>query len=101
MDPRQKHVRPDSRTVAGQSSRWLKPSQGKLVGAEAGTPGARQYKIDLAGTSPNNRDKRYRVRIDITGGPDWVEARYTGYMGNGGMMGGFEVVQAGTGSNGS
>lgn len=22
--------------------------------------------------------KRYRVRIDITGGPDWVEARYTG-----------------------
>lgn len=53
----------DSRTVAGQSSRWLKPSQGKLVGAEAGTPGARQYKIDLAGASPNNRDKRYRVRI--------------------------------------
>ena len=44
----------DSRTVAGQSSRWLKPAQGKLVGAEAGTPGARQY---------NNRDKRYRVRI--------------------------------------
>lgn len=53
----------DSRTVAGQSSRWLKPAQGKLVGAEAGAPGARQYKIDLAGTSPNNRDKRYRVRI--------------------------------------
>jgi len=53
----------DSRTVAGQSSRWLKAAQGKLVGAEAGTPGARQYKIDLAGTSPNTRDKRYRVRI--------------------------------------
>ncbi len=53
----------DSRTVAGQSSRWLKPSQGKLVGAEAGAPGARQYSIDLAGASPNTRDKRYRVRI--------------------------------------
>lgn len=23
-------------------------------------------------------DKRYRVRVDITGGTDWVEARYTG-----------------------
>lgn len=53
----------DSRTVAGQSSRWLKPSQGKLVGAEAGAPGARQYRIDLTGMSPNTRDKRYRVRI--------------------------------------
>ena len=53
----------DSRTVAGQSSRWLKVSQGKLVGAEAGAAGARQYKLDLAGSSPNNRDKRYRVRI--------------------------------------
>ena len=53
----------DSRTVAGQSSRWLKASQGKLIGAEAGTPGARQYKIDLTGMSPNTRDKRYRVRI--------------------------------------
>ena len=53
----------DSRTVAGQSSRWLKRSQGKLVGAEAGASGARQYRIDLAGVSPNNRDKRYRVRI--------------------------------------
>ena len=46
----------DSRTVAGQSSRWLKVSQGKLVGAEAGAPGARQYSINLAGTSPNTRD---------------------------------------------
>ena len=54
----------DSRTVAGQSSRWLKVSQGKLVGAEAGAPGARQYSINLAGTSPNTRDKRYRVRIE-------------------------------------
>jgi len=53
----------DSRTVAGQSSRWMKPSQGKLVGADAGDSGAREYKIDLAGVSPNNRDKRYRVRI--------------------------------------
>ena len=53
----------DSRTVAGQSSRWLKASQGKLIGAEAGATGARQYKIDLTGMSPNNRDKRYRVRI--------------------------------------
>lgn len=53
----------DSRTVAGQSSRWLKVSKGKLVGAEAGGSGARQYKLDLAGSSPNNRDKRYRVRI--------------------------------------
>ena len=53
----------ESRTVAGQSSRWLKASQGKLVGADASATGARQYKIDLAGVSPNNRDKRYRVRI--------------------------------------
>jgi len=53
----------DSRTVAGQSSRWLKPAQGKLVGAEAGASGARQYRIDLTGMSPNSRDKRYRVRI--------------------------------------
>ena len=53
----------DSRTIAGQSSRWLKVSNGKLVGADAGASGARQYKIDLSGVSPNNRDKRYRVRI--------------------------------------
>ncbi len=53
----------DSRTIAGQSSRWMKVSQGKLVGADAGASGARQYKIDLSGVSPNNRDKRYRVRI--------------------------------------
>ena len=53
----------DSRTVAGQSSRWMKVSQGKLVGAAAGDSGARQYQVDLAGVSPNNRDKRYRVRI--------------------------------------
>ncbi len=53
----------DSRTVAGQSTRWMKISQGKLVGADAGASGARQYKIDLSGTSPNSRDKRYRVRI--------------------------------------
>lgn len=53
----------DSRTVAGQSSRWLKIADGRLVGADAGAPGARQYSIDLVGTSPNNRDKRYRVRV--------------------------------------
>ncbi len=53
----------DSRTVAGQSSRWLKIADGRLVGADAGAAGARQYKIDLVGTSPNNRDKRYRVRV--------------------------------------
>lgn len=53
----------DSRTVAGQASRWLKPAQGKLVGADAGAAGARQYRIELGGTSPNTRDKRYRVRI--------------------------------------
>ena len=53
----------DSRTVAGQSTRWMKASKGKLVGTEAGASGAREYKIDLAGVSPNNRDKRYRVRI--------------------------------------
>ena len=53
----------DSRTIAGQSSRWMKVSQGKLVGTDAGASGAREYKIDLSGVSPNNRDKRYRVRI--------------------------------------
>ena len=53
----------ESRTIAGQTSRWLKASQGKLVGAEAGASGARQFKIALGGTSPNTRDKRYRVRI--------------------------------------
>ena len=53
----------DSRTVAGQSSRWMTISNGKLVGANAGDSGAREYRIDLSGVSPNNRDKRYRVRI--------------------------------------
>ncbi len=53
----------DSRTVAGQSSRWMRISKGKLVGADAGDSGARQYQIDLSGVSPNNRDKRYRVRV--------------------------------------
>ena len=53
----------DSRTVAGQSSRWLKIADGRMVGAEPGAPGARQYTIDLVGTSPNNRDKRYRVKV--------------------------------------
>ncbi|MFT4180000.1 MAG: MltA domain-containing protein, partial [Thermomonas sp.] len=54
----------DSRTVAGQATRWLKIGDGRLSGAEAGTPGAREYRIDLAGVSPNPRDKRYRVRIE-------------------------------------
>lgn len=53
----------DSRTVAGLSSRWLKVADGRLVGADAGAAGARQYTIDLAGGAPNTRDKRYRVRI--------------------------------------
>lgn len=54
----------DSRTVAGQSSRWLKIADGRMVGAEEGAAGARRYTIDLAGGSPNTRDKRYRVRIE-------------------------------------
>ncbi|HRA57903.1 MAG TPA: MltA domain-containing protein, partial [Thermomonas sp.] len=54
----------DSRTVAGQQSRWLKADQGQLSGAETGEAGAREYRIDLAGGAPNPRDKRYRVRID-------------------------------------
>ncbi|WP_256645137.1 MltA domain-containing protein [Thermomonas paludicola] len=54
----------DSRTVAGQTSRWLKPVEGRLTGADAGEAGAREYRIDLAGASPNPRDKRYRVRIE-------------------------------------
>jgi membrane-bound lytic murein transglycosylase A len=53
----------DSRTVAGQASRWLRIAQGRLQGAEPGASGAREYKIALGGVSPNNRDKRYRVRI--------------------------------------
>lgn len=54
----------DSRTVAGQATRWLKRADGRLAGADSGEPGAREYRIDLGGTSPNPRDKRYRVRID-------------------------------------
>ncbi|WP_347246727.1 MltA domain-containing protein [Thermomonas sp.] len=54
----------DSRTVAGQQTRWLKADQGQLSGAETGEAGAREYRIDLAGGAPNPRDKRYRVRID-------------------------------------
>lgn len=54
----------DSRTVAGQATRWLKRDDGRLVGAERGDAGAREYRIDLGGASPNPRDKRYRVRID-------------------------------------
>lgn len=57
----------DSRTVAGQATRWLKVSDGRLVGADTGEAGAREYRIDLAGASPNPRDKRYRVRIDGNG----------------------------------
>ena len=41
----------DSRTVAGQSTRWLKPSQGKLVGAEAGASGARRQGFAGAGSA--------------------------------------------------
>ena len=54
----------DSRTIAGQSTRWLKAADGRLAGAEAGEPGAREYRIELTGTSPNTRDKRYRVRLE-------------------------------------
>ena len=54
----------DSRTVAGQQTRWLKAIQGQLTGAESGDAGAREYRIDLAGGAPNPRDKRYRVRVD-------------------------------------
>ncbi len=54
----------DARTVAGQPTRWLKAADGVLAGAEAGDPGAREYRIELAGAVPNPRDKRYRVRIE-------------------------------------
>lgn len=54
----------DARTVAGQPTRWLKAADGLLAGAEAGDPGAREYRIELAGAVPNPRDKRYRVRIE-------------------------------------
>lgn len=63
----------DSRTVAGQATRWLKRDEGRLVGAERGDAGAREYRIDLGGASPNPRDKRYRVRID----GNTVRAYYT------------------------
>lgn len=54
----------DSRTVAGQATRWLKRSDDRLVGANSGDAGAREYRIELGGASPNPRDKRYRVRIE-------------------------------------
>lgn len=54
----------DSRTVAGQATRWLKRADGRLVGANSGEAGAREYRIDLGGASPNPRDKRYRARIE-------------------------------------
>ena len=54
----------ESRTIAGLASRWLKPVDGRLLGAEPGEPGAREYRIELGGIAPNPRDKRYRVRID-------------------------------------
>lgn len=54
----------DARTVGGVASRWLKIANGRLVGAEAGSAGARNYTIALGGMGPNPRDKRYRVRID-------------------------------------
>ena len=54
----------DSRTVAGQSSRWLRIADGRMLGAEAGAAGARNYRIDLSGGSAGTRDKRYRVRIE-------------------------------------
>lgn len=56
----------DSRTVAGQPTRWLKLANGMLAAADTGDAGAHEYRIDLAGASPNPRDKRYRVRIDGT-----------------------------------
>ena len=54
----------DSRTVAGQATRWLRRADGRLVGANSGEAGAREYRIDLGGASPNPRDKRYRARIE-------------------------------------
>lgn len=54
----------DSRTVAGQATRWLKRDDDRLVGADRGDAGAREYRIELGGAAPNPRDKRYRVRID-------------------------------------
>lgn len=54
----------DARSVAGQSTRWLKMANGLLAGAETGEAGAREYRIELAGAIPNPRDKRYRVRIE-------------------------------------
>lgn len=63
----------DSRTVAGQATRWLRRADGRLVGADSGDAGAREYRIDLGGASPNPRDKRYRVRVD----GNTVRAYYT------------------------
>lgn len=52
------------RTVAGLPTRWMKLRDGSLIGAEAGDPDAREYRIALEGASPNPRDKRYRIRIE-------------------------------------
>jgi len=54
----------DAQVAAAGRRQWLRLDDRRLTPVAPGTPGARQYDIELGGLTPGIRDKRYRVRIE-------------------------------------
>ena len=54
----------DARSLTGEERQWFVISEGNLRASSAGAPAARAYAVMLATRQPDNRDQRFRVRID-------------------------------------
>ncbi|MEK7945055.1 MltA domain-containing protein [Pigmentiphaga sp. YJ18] len=54
----------DAQVAAAGKRQWLRLDDRRLTPAAPGSPGARQYDVDMSGLTPGIRDKRYRVRAE-------------------------------------
>ncbi|WP_132979015.1 murein transglycosylase A [Pigmentiphaga sp. D-2] len=54
----------DAQVAAAGKRQWLRLDDRRLTPAAPGSPGARQYDVDMGGLTPGIRDKRYRVRVE-------------------------------------
>jgi len=54
----------DAQVAAAGRRQWLRLDDRRLTPAAAGSPGARQYDVDMGSLTPGIRDKRYRVRAE-------------------------------------
>lgn len=54
----------DAQVAAAGKRQWLRLDDRRLTPAAPGSPGARQYDVDMGDLTPGIRDKRYRVRAE-------------------------------------